>query len=355
MSLKSGMAALSLEMTDTVPRTEYSAESHWPLIKRVTGIDTEDPAMRQDGTRRFMKAWDYAFVWTTHVNSRFFERAGGRYTKMGHAEYAEKITGNSDYANDLQMPFNNPEEVYAFDPREEYGMYDRSELIMEIEREYRKKCEMYPDSVNMGGVYVTLFSGLIDMFGWDMLLTSMGMDHKRFGFVIDRYFQWVLQFYEAYAESDIPVFMSHDDLCWTTGPVTHPDWYREYIFPYLKRLLEPLRQAGKKIMFTCDGNWTEFFDDVVACGVNTVVMEPSSDMALFAEKFGKTHGFVGNADTRILLYGSPDDIEGEVRRCMDIGKECPGFILSVGNHIPQNTPVDNCMIYDEAYRKLGKR
>ena len=41
MSYKSGMNALNLKMTDRVPRTEYSAENHWPLVKAVTGIDTE--------------------------------------------------------------------------------------------------------------------------------------------------------------------------------------------------------------------------------------------------------------------------------------------------------------------------
>ena len=62
-------------------------------------------------------------------------------------------------------------------------------------------------------------------------------------------------------------------------------------------------------------------------------------MSYIAEKYGKTHSFVGNADTRILLNGTREDIEREVKRCMDIGKNCPGFIMAVGNHIPANTPV----------------
>ncbi|MBU0478453.1 group II intron reverse transcriptase/maturase [bacterium] len=40
MSYKSEMAALNLEFTDIVPRTEYSADLlHWSLIKKATGID----------------------------------------------------------------------------------------------------------------------------------------------------------------------------------------------------------------------------------------------------------------------------------------------------------------------------
>ena len=69
----------------------------------------------------------------------------------------------------------------------------------------------------------------------------------------------------------------------------------------------------------------------------------------------KTHCFIGNADTNVLLRGSKDDIYNEVKRCMDIGKNCPGFFMAVGNHIPSNTPVENALWYNECYEKLSKR
>jgi uroporphyrinogen-III decarboxylase len=78
-------------------------------------------------------------------------------------------------------------------------------------------------------------------------------------------------------------------------------------------------------------------------------------MKYIAEKYGKTHCFIGNADTRILLSGSRDEIRAEVQRCMDIGKKCPGFIMAVGNHIPANTPVANALYYNEVYEELSKR
>ena len=53
--------------------------------------------------------------------------------------------------------------------------------------------------------------------------------------------------------------------------------------------------------------------------------------------------------------GTRDDIEREVRRCMDIGKSCPGFFMAVGNHIPANTPVESCLIYNDAYERMARR
>jgi uroporphyrinogen-III decarboxylase len=108
-------------------------------------------------------------------------------------------------------------------------------------------------------------------------------------------------------------------------------------------------------MFCSDGNFTEFIDDLVDAGVHGFVLEPLTDMGLIAERYGRTHVFVGNADTRILLGGTREQIRAEVERCIAIGKGCPGFFMAVGNHIPPNTPVDSCLYYNDVYEELSRR
>jgi uroporphyrinogen-III decarboxylase len=206
----------------------------------------------------------------------------------------------------------------------------------------------------MGGVYITLLSGLLEILGWEKLLLALAYP-RDFDRVIEGYPDWVGQFYRAYARTSLPVLMCHDDICWTRGPVAAPQWYRSAYFPRLARLLAPWKEAGKKVIFTSDGDYTAFFDDLVRCGVDMFVMEPHTDMAAFARRYGRTHGFVGNADTRVLLLGGRDDIRREVERCFDIGRRCPGFVMAVGNHIPPNTPVDSALWYDECYRSLARR
>ncbi|MBQ3140809.1 MAG: hypothetical protein IJC25_02470 [Clostridia bacterium] len=352
MSFQSGMAALNLEMTNHVPRTEYSADGHWKLIQKVTGIavDENSPAEeRSAASRAFIKAWDYAFLWSVLIHAEVF---GDVRTKMGHANYA---AGNVDFIDDRGSWFKDEEDVLGFDALEVFGEVDRRLWKAKFEKHYRDNRAYFPDAVSTTGTYVTCVSGMIDLFGWDLLLAAAGEDPDRFGKVVTRYGDWMMGHFEALAESDVPVVMVHDDLVWTSGPFIRPEWYRRYVFPQIKRYLAPLREAGKKIMFTSDGDYTAFIDDVAACGIDCFVMEPMTDMAYIAERYGKTHSFVGNADTRVLLMGSKEDIYAEVKRCMDIGKNCPGFMMAVGNHIPANTPVDACLYYQEAYEKLGRR
>ena len=352
MSYSDAMAAINLEMPDRIPRTEYSASRHWELVSRVTNIPVDSRSAAEEqrkASAAFRKAWDYGLNW--NVFTHIAELNACR-TSMGHAAYA---AGATDFNAEVFCPFDDPEDCLDFQPMEVYGKQDHSTLVSQYNENYDNLQLENPDCVNTTGIYITLVSGLLEIFGWDMLLMALGIDAKGMGDVANRYTQWMQQYFNALADSKAPVVMIHDDIVWTSGPFVSPSWYREFVFPNYKKLFEPLHQAGKKIIYTSDGNYTQFVDDIADCGVNGFVLEPTTDMAYIAEKYGKTHSFFGNADTRVLLRGDKEEIFQEVKRCIDIGKNCPGFFMAVGNHIPANTPVENALYYNECFEKLRKR
>ena len=351
MSFEDGWAALNLEMPKRVPRTEYSAEFHWELIRAVTAIDIRSDSqedLQSTAAGAFVRAWNYDLIWATPVKVDF----GKWETSMGHAVYMD---GGVDYDNRISCPFHSPEEVLAFDPLVSLPHKDKSEIIAHAEARYAKDCAANPTVVNMTGIYNTCMSGLIQMLGWDMLLMTAGLAPEEFGRFTNRYCQWIGRYFEAVAETKIPVVMIHDDIVWMSGAFLHPEWYKRFVFPNYKRFFAPLIESGKKILFTSDGNYTEFIDDVAACGVDGFVLEPATDMKYIADKYGATHAMIGNADTRILLSGPKSAIRAEVERCMSIGKRCPGFFMAVGNHIPPNTPVENALYYNDVYLELSVR
>ena len=353
MSYKNGMAAIDLEMPDLVPRTEYSAaELHLDLVNAVLGTKLTPDSDRSERDRAaiaFRQAWDYGLHWSTDIDSKEF---GDVRTKMGHASY---VAGNKDFSSEISSYFEDVDDVFRFDAVEMLPQYSHSELVSRFNALHYGKQNANPDVVCTSGTYVTAVSALIDLFGWELLLEGLGEDSDAMGRVLERYSQWIQKYYDAIAESDVKVVMIHDDIVWTSGAFVSPAWYRKYVFPCYKRYIDPLKQAGKKVLYTSDGTYDEFIDDIAACHFDGFVLEPTTDMAYIAEKYGKTHAFVGNADTRILLNGTREDIENEVKRCMDIGKKCPGFIMAVGNHIPPNTPVENARWYNECFEKMRRR
>lgn len=352
MAYADGWAAVNLEMQPRVPRVEFDAERHWPLVQAVTGIevDVDSPGqVQEEASRAFTRAWNYDIRLTPLIGHG---ELSAKSTSMGHAEYA---AGGVDYNDNIYCPFSDPEEVFDFDPWETYGARDKGELVQRFNEHYRAQCAAFPDQVCMTGTYVTLFSGFIAIFGWDMLLTAAGLDPERLGEVANRYADWMQQFYDALAESEAPVIYSHDDIVWTSGAVIHPDWYRKFIFPNYKKYYAPLVESGKKVIFVSDGNYTEFIDDVAQTGASGFFFEPLTDLRQIVERYGRTHIIIGNADTRILLMGTKEAIRREVERCMNFGRDCPGFFMGVTNMIPANTPVENALYYNEVYEELSRR
>jgi len=352
MSYQDGWAAINLEMPARIPRTEYSAASHWDLIKAVTGIDVgvESPDdVKAKASVAFMRAWNFDFFWSTLISSPEF---GEMQTDMGHAEYA---AGGVDRRDTIHCPFEDPEEVLSFDPWEVFGELDKPALTRRFEEHYQANCAAHDFGVNMTGTYVTLISGFIALFGWEMLLLAAGTDQKRFGALANRYASWMQQYFDALAEADVPVVMMHDDIVWSAGAIFRPAWYREYVFPNYRKYLAPLLDSGKRIMFCSDGDFTEFVNDIAGAGVHGFVFEPLTDLAYVVERYGQTHVIIGNADTRVLLSGSKAQIRAEVERCMSLGRACPGFFMAVGNHIPSNTPVESAIYYNQVYEELCRR
>jgi len=349
MSYEDGWAAINLERSRRIPRTEYSAEMHWDLITAVTGLDVgvdSSEQVKAQAAIAFMRAWNYDFFWSTLIGHDEF---GACATDMGHAEYA---AGGVDRRDTLYCPYHDPEDVLNFDPWERLGEKDQGKLTCRFEAHYQANCQAHPFGVNMTGIYVTLVSGFIGLFGWDMLLLAAGTDPHRFGELAGRYAAWMQQYFDALAEADVPVVMVHDDIVWSSGPFMRPGWYRQYVFPNYKKYFAPLLDSGKKIMFCSDGNFDEFIDDVAATGVHGFVFEPLTSLETIVARYGQTHVIVGNADTRILLSGTREQIRAEVQRCMALGRACPGFFMAVGNHIPPNTPVEHALYYNQVYEEL---
>ena len=353
MSYEDGWAALNLEAPARIPHTEMSAEwYHWPLVAAVTGIDVDIDSpveKREKACAAFVAAWDYDVHMTFYFPLAAY---GGNWTYMGHAEYAQY---GRDFEHGTECPFKSTEQGLALDPAEAFTAISHRDLVDGFNEQYHGEKHFYPSIVPGTGIYQTLMSGMIAVFGWDMLLTMAGEDPEGFGEVMNRYADWIQPHYNALADCEAEVVWVHDDMVWTEGAFLHPGWYRQYLFPNMKKLFAPLVEAGKKILFVCDGDYTQFAKDVADCGVTGFWFECFTDLKYMVETFGQTHVLIGNGDCRPLTFGTKDDVRAEVERCMSLGRDCPGYFMCINGHMPPNIPVENALHYYDVYTELSRR
>jgi len=336
MSYRIGMDAIRLRPSDRLAHTEYCSND--ALVRAVTGLD---PSKDGRAGKRFNEAWQLDFLWLINDGPVPWSQRG-RTTDMGHAEFLE---GGVDMRAARPCPFRSVEEAWAFDAVEEYGLPDFDELVRYYEGWHRQTQGANPEQVCPGGYYKTIVSGAIEAFGWDMLLTAAS-DQGKFERVLDGFFRLSLHHCRAWAETSIQVFMCHDDMVWSEGPFIHPDFYRRVIFPRYRELWRVLKEAGKVVLFTADGNYTMFLDDLAEAGLDGFCFEPMVDLDEVVRRFGRTHVIIGSkVDCRTLTFGSTDAIKAQVDATLELAADCPGFMFAVGNHIPSNVPVANALFY----------
>jgi hypothetical protein len=330
MSRETALDNIQLKPCARWAHTEYSLNYHTGYLADRTGALRTDP----DLSRRAYERFQFDFLWITHDGLVSWEK-NGRTTDMGHAEYA---ADGSDRRDIGACPFGSDEEVWAFDAVAEYGLPDFGEQVRDYEAHVKKLRQDLPGQLCTGGYYRTIVSGAIAAFGWDRLLAAAA-DAAKMERVWDGFFRRTQFFMNAWARTSVEAVIQHDDFVWTAGPFMNPSVYREVIIPRYAALWKPLREAGKKVLFCSDGDFTVFAPDLAEAGADGFIFEPCVDFDFMASNFGRTRCLVGSfVDCRDLTLGKRDAVLRCLDRTFDRLADCRGAILAVGNHLPANIP-----------------
>ncbi len=209
-------------------------------------------------------------------------------------------------------------------------------------------------SLVTGGFYNTIFMWPLLTFGWENFL-ELGAAYKdECKRLMAGFAHFSRKVFQALAMTDIEVVGSHDDICFQGGPVFSPDWLREMVYPYYEEFWGYLRDAGKKVIFICDGNVDRVADDVIACGAHGILSEPYTNWQEIARKHPDAV-LAGDGDNRVLATGDREAVFAMVKRMADWGKRYPGYFFCVGNHLSWDLPVEGVKAYFEAADLYGVR
>jgi len=155
----------------------------------------------------------------------------------------------------------------------------------------------------------------------------------------------------------VDVVAESDDIADSRTTFFSPKIFREFFFPYLKRLIDECHRRGLPYMKHSDGNLYPILDDLVSLGVDGLhPIEPNvMDLADVKQRYGDKLFLRGNVDcTHVLPYGTEEDVRKDVRRCIDAAAQGGGFILADSNSMHSNVKTENILIMIDEGRKYGK-
>jgi uroporphyrinogen decarboxylase len=167
-----------------------------------------------------------------------------------------------------------------------------------------------------------------------------------------------IQVCELMANSGVDIFWITEDIAGTNGPLIKPDHYRELALPHLCRLLDFIHSLGKPVVFHSDGNVLPFLEDLISAGItglNPIERTSGVDLDVIKAKYGDRICLLGNVDNKkILTDGTPDQVEEDVKTCIQAAGWGGGYVLISDNSWHSGVSVENARRMVEAGRRWGE-
>ncbi len=158
----------------------------------------------------------------------------------------------------------------------------------------------------------------------------------------------------------VDVVSVSDDMGHQDRPCVRPELYRRLIKPRHARLMEAIKSRTKApVMWHTCGSVYDLLDDLIEMGVDALNPVQTDAAKMEPERLKRDYGdrltFWGGIDAiRVLPFGTPKDVEEEVKRKIRVFAPGGGYILNSVHNIQPNVPLENIFAMFEAAQKYGR-
>ena len=156
---------------------------------------------------------------------------------------------------------------------------------------------------------------------------------------------------EEAARHGIDFINGGGDLADTTGPVYSPKHFHDLVLPRFKKLIQRCHQLGLFYIFRTDGNVWPIGEDLFVSsetdGFGEIQSTAGMDLARLKKDFPNLVLW-GNLDCgEVLVNGSKEEIEKNVKECFAKGKPGGNYIFGSSNSIHWGVPAENFLFMRE--------
>ena len=141
------------------------------------------------------------------------------------------------------------------------------------------------------------------------------------------------------------------------GPLVSPDWYREMIKPFQKKMCDWIHHnTSWKTFMHCCGGIRPLLDDIIDAGIDIISPVQTSAEGMEPQRLKDDFGdriifWGGGVETqKTLPFGTPEEVYDEVKERICIFNKGGGFVFNAIHNIQPNTPIKNIFAMVEAIK-----
>jgi uroporphyrinogen decarboxylase len=146
------------------------------------------------------------------------------------------------------------------------------------------------------------------------------------------------------------------DYCFNRGPFLRPTDFREFVAPYLKRLIQGYRELGFYTIKHTDGNIMPILDQLVAAkphALHSLDPQGGVDIAEVKRRYGDEICLIGNVKCSSLDSGSEEEVRESASYALRQGMPGGGYIFSSSNCVYTGMPLSKYESMLEVWRQEG--
>ncbi|MFC2129693.1 uroporphyrinogen decarboxylase family protein [Bacteroidota bacterium] len=159
-----------------------------------------------------------------------------------------------------------------------------------------------------------------------------------------------------YANMGVEAFLSASDLGESQNPYFSPEQMERFIYPYLSKWAEAVKELGGFSILHSDGNINPYMDEIADSGINALqAIDPTAkmDIAELQMLYHERLCLCGNVDIGVLMMESPDEIYHAVKELLSCCGDKGSFIFGCSNAVQEDVPIQNYLALVGAYKDFN--
>jgi len=211
------------------------------------------------------------------------------------------------------------------------------------------KCKKFPDNAIMAG-YMAPFYMYNNIRGLEQSLIDLAINKELAHYIINRICRFLYKYHERLFEAGrglIDITQVTDDFGTQENLMISTEMFDEFFKPHYEKFIKLAKNFKIKVFHHDDGAIKLLIPRLIQLGIdvlNPIQWRcPGMEIENLKREFGKSLCFHGAIDNQqILPFGTPNDVENEVIRCIDIlASDKTGYIVAPCHNIQPNTPIEN--------------
>jgi hypothetical protein len=175
--------------------------------------------------------------------------------------------------------------------------------------------------------------------------------------VMGEYARANIEVVKRFSEAGVEIALMNDDLGYKGRSIFSLANFKEFILPYYKQIYQACKKQGMLIVQHSCGYIDKNLPYMVDVGLNAIeALEPAAgvDLAFLKNTLGDRVAFIGGIDaSNVLNFGTPKDIEEEVKRCIKAAARGGGYFIGP-SHTLLNMPWENVLALRATIEKYRK-